>query len=210
MAMIAIKFVIAHEIGHLYNGHCHYRAAINNNTSSAFMLYNKGKADIPLNELHTLEIDADAFAMCRIIDMVVNSLFSDELLLSIINNKSDIFKMLGFSMHGLFRIIGHEQDLKEGGFEKSHPPFLIRLMEITDAGRIAISKLNKDLEIDYQNFYSGLSHCEQILQELLKKEPFTEDQIANEVNIAYLERINVTWKALRLKLLPYTRTCLAE
>ncbi|MFS0555241.1 hypothetical protein [Brevibacillus sp. 179-C9.3 HS] len=205
MAMLAIKFVIAHEVGHLYNGHCHYRQAVSKKTSSAFMLHNNGDLDIPVMELYAMEINADEFAMCRLIEIVINQLYKDNNLLSVISNKRDIFKILGFSIHGLFSILEYEQLHKKIQRNQSHPPLIIRKMFAFEAARIQALNRASELAVVIDGLYEGIIHCEKILAKIYHNETLTIDKIVDPENEHQMNNIIETWSKLMTKMEKYSR-----
>lgn len=86
MSMVAVTFCIFHEIGHIYNGHVGYLNEIKKNSS-----------DLSDLERLTIEMDADAFAISRIIDEI--------LLKKITDGSNDIYKLVQIISYGLMGLI---------------------------------------------------------------------------------------------------------
>ena len=63
----SLQFMIAHELGHIFNGHCEYKKSLSFNQNSRFQIFepetaNKKSTGLSPLDQRTLEYDADAFA----------------------------------------------------------------------------------------------------------------------------------------------------
>ncbi len=109
LANLAIRFIITHEMGHLFNGHCDFLKKLYAVPKSEMIM----KSIIPgLEESYaldrrTLEMDADASAATSSIDNIIElykGLKDEETIpfLSKLDKKSTLFKLWSFSVHSIF------------------------------------------------------------------------------------------------------------
>ncbi|WP_018306941.1 hypothetical protein [Desulfitobacterium hafniense] len=133
MAMCAIKFLIAHEIGHIFNGHTKYYKDVRNQIKR--IEENGGKDLTKLNQLYldlqTMEMDADAFAICRLIDEVIDLFITKDKILELLKTPSDVIKLLIYAIHGIFYLCKDTDQVNY--MKKEHPPSLIRESLIYEA-----------------------------------------------------------------------------
>lgn len=139
IAMIAVKFIIAHEIGHIAEGHLRYLMKINKGDSVKLNMSEVFYENIDVKVLQCLEIDADTFASCYLMSYLQNELIKDETLLKIVKDTSDIYKLVGISIHCVFYLIGFNKDQwkipEKSKHRFSHPQALTRLNLILDVCR---------------------------------------------------------------------------
>lgn len=142
IAMIATKIVIAHEIGHILNGHLDYRKE-NGDSSISFSMSNVRNSHRNSVELQAMEIDADEFAACQIISILEDELLADTKLREIICNEEQIYRIVGCSIQCVFYLIGVKNNFWEVDepHKYSHPPALTRLNLFLDTCR---GQLNND------------------------------------------------------------------
>lgn len=89
IAMVALKCIIAHEIGHLLSGHIEYRKNNGENRISFSMAETISNVDNTI--LQVMEMDADQFSACQIVTILEDELIRDERLLSILGDKKQIY-----------------------------------------------------------------------------------------------------------------------
>lgn len=127
MAMFATKFLVAHEIGHIYNGHTEYYKSI------CEKIKNKnGDIESLYLDLQTMEMDADAFAINRMVDEVFRLSKSNDKIFSLLNNKIEIIKILEAAIHGVFYIF-RDYDKDVNYKLRKHPSAYAREMMVLDA-----------------------------------------------------------------------------
>lgn len=144
LSMFAIKYLIAHEIGHAFNGHSIYYNEVRE------MIKKPGKQ---LNQcyldLQTMEIDADAFAATRIMEEAFVFYKSEKNKLHL-TDKADILKMPIYAIHCLYYLFRDYRTWDE--FHKEHPPAYIRESMSIGAAK---ETLNKHLLFFGDDFYIG-------------------------------------------------------
>ena len=119
LSMFSIKYLIAHEVGHAFNGHSIYynqvRRMIQESSGSQLRQC--------YLDLQTMEMDADAFASTRIMEEAFLFYKSDINKLHLAN-KVDIFKMPIYAIHCLYYIFRDYRTWEE--FCEEHPPAFVR------------------------------------------------------------------------------------
>ncbi len=148
MAMFAIKFLTAHEIGHIFNGHTahylHVREEIKklNNNICKDQLY---------LDLQSMEMDADVFGINRVVDEIVYMINNKDDIFNILKNSEDIFVLLLYAIHGLFYLWR-----LENGYDnmcnykyKEHPPMFIREGLIYGAASEHLMHILNNYKLDY-------------------------------------------------------------
>ncbi|CQR51503.1 hypothetical protein [Paenibacillus riograndensis] len=209
MAMFAIKFIILHEIGHHYNGHIMYLNSSNHKTNAL----NHENSCVSLLDLQTLEMDADAFAISRLIYEILVLLSEDNRICQILKSIDDIFTLFVISIHTLFLIFKKEgQGTTNSHFSPYLPSFIRSAINIDCAKTNIFFKAQgiitseKFLEIAKKSvcdaeeyFYSlyGISHIDDA-KDLLERDTSPQINIFNN------------WSVLRKKLEPFARLRLAD
>lgn len=144
IAMLAVKFIINHEIGHILNGHLLYRSSCGEQKVEFHMT---DSGDSPLNkiDLQCMEIDADSFAVCELMSCIEKELIYDQCLLEIVESIDDIYKIAGCSIQCVFYLIGKLQDkwIVDTPECYSHPPVLTRVNLLLDVCREALGNDDK-------------------------------------------------------------------
>ena len=139
IAMIAVKFVIAHEIGHIVEGHLRYLMKTNKRDNVRLNMSEIFYESVNAKTLQCLEIDADSFACCYLMSYLQKDLINDKSLLNIVQDTSDIYKLVGISIHSVFYLIGFNKDqwaIPEASKHRfAHPQALTRLNLILDVCR---------------------------------------------------------------------------
>lgn len=110
-SLFALRFVFAHELGHLLNGHSYYLGslyAISNIDMRGKRFFSNLNKKIEENyalDRRTLEMDADAFAAtCGMDNIIMLYQKNDEpgILFEALNKPIEIFKLWSFSIHSVF------------------------------------------------------------------------------------------------------------
>lgn len=133
MSMFAIKFLVSHEMGHLYNGHSELYLATREAIKNEKLKY-KPSDDILQSsylDLQTMEWDADCFGICRVIDEVMHMYRNNDKILSYFKEPVDLLRLVAYSIHCIF-IRFRNIDTKSYKY-KEHPPSLVREASIFDA-----------------------------------------------------------------------------
>lgn len=197
MSMFAIKFIIFHEIGHLLHGHCQYVSSLKSGICSFHM--NKGYTSInnPL-EAKTLEMDADAFAACILLDEIKEMFVKNDEIFTILNNSTDIYKLYSTAIQGVFFLL--EENWQDFVSSDTHPDANLRGMLCLDGAR---RKLRVQ-RIDAQNIFDG--SMVKLLKALVAKNKWNEDEVLYKMGIGAKtgEEILKYWReTLSKKLMPF-------
>lgn len=153
IAMVALKLIIAHEIGHILSGHIQYRQRCGENGIAFSMANTNSSMD---NEtLQVMEIDADQFAACQIMTILENELLNDEKLKSILLDQKQIYRLVGSAIQCVFYLIGIKNDFwkTETPSQYTHPPACTRVNLFLDIMRL---QMGKDREEDWSQVANGV------------------------------------------------------
>lgn len=153
IAMVALKLIIAHEIGHLLSGHIQYRQRCGEN-GIAFSMANTNSS-VDNETLQVMEIDADQFAACQIMTILENELLNDEKLKSILLDQKQIYRLVGSAIQCVFFLIGIKNDFwkTETPSQYTHPPACTRINLFLDIMRL---QMGKDREEDWSQVANGV------------------------------------------------------
>lgn len=173
MAMFAIKWIIAHEIGHVFNGHTSYYSEIRKKIQNE---NNEDEKEKLFLELQAMEIDADAFAVNRIIDVVMDLYKNNDKILNMLKNQKDLFKLVIFSIHGVFYMF-RDSDLY-GCTKGEHPPTFIRECLVLSSMKECLLK-NYNFKIDDNYIVEDVGKIESLMCRL--------DGKSNENYIDYIK-----------------------
>lgn len=173
MAMFAIKWIIAHEIGHAFNGHTKYYLEIRKKLDGEV---NEDTKEQLFLDLQTMEMDADTFAINRIIDVVMDLYKKNDKILSILKNQKDLLKLVVFSIHGVFYLF-RDSDLYTST-KIEHPPTAIRECFVIDSMKEALLK-NYKFKVDHQYLVKDIGKIEKFICQV--------DGKNNERYIRYIE-----------------------
>lgn len=109
MSMISIKFVILHELGHLYNGHVAlHKVSTNAKYKELYMTFQGVDSSLTRIDYQTMEMDADAFAMTNLIDHIVEVWNSNKNFFTYCPTFSDLMYLITFTLNILFLLIKDE------------------------------------------------------------------------------------------------------
>ncbi|MGG7177436.1 hypothetical protein ACQPU1_07595 [Clostridium paraputrificum] len=205
LVSMAVKFVILHEIGHIYNGHTLYLNRIRD----------VGR-DIGDLEMLTMDMDADAFAITRLVNEIISKFIEIEKgkKLYLVTYKYSLIQILSISIFGVLQLI--YSDYKSAELTgKRQLPIEVRIVKALGCIKINIENLNLfGIDEEYVdeciwssvgvigNFYSTLYGEKDELDQFIKN--------INEYNINLDDDIRETWKQLRVNLIKYARCKLAE
>ena len=168
IAMIAIIFIISHEIGHILSGHLIYLLEHGEAYESFYMTGNN--TDLINNmDMQAMEIDADNFLICQLMSLLETELLDDQLLLDTVSDISEIYKLVGCAIQCVFYLVGinKNQWIEDNPRGHSHPPSLTRVNLLLDICRYTLSGENADQKFRY--IVQGIILAQKNLRNYLKK-----------------------------------------
>lgn len=152
LAKFAIEIIVAHEVGHLYNGHTEY----------FFQLQHELETDISeqrrkqcLLDLRTLEYDADTHAVNRILEEAIHLIDTKD---KILQSGENVFNLLQYAIHGLCFLMRIEKPEKiEQYMELDHPHPISREMWMIGALKQHFNYLKRARGIKYDHDFENSS-----------------------------------------------------
>ena len=155
--MIALKIIIAHEIGHLLSGHIEYRQNSGENIISFSM--SETTSNIDNTTLQVMELDADQFSACLLVNILEDELVTDEKLRAILGNDEQIYQLIGISIQCVFYLIGIKTGFwkTENPKQYTHPPASTRVNMFLDVIR---KQIGKNREEDWFQIVKGVIHAQ--------------------------------------------------
>ena len=216
MSMFAIKFAILHEIGHLFDGHVFYHRSYNELIiEDKYTMTSQINSPISSLDYQTMEMDADAFAISRIIEEIIIMLQEDTLIKSVLNNSNDIFTLFVYSLHCFFKLIKDERKQSLDFKKSTHLPRWIREVINLDCAKTNIKYKAQNIISEYEfediiknaclkaeNQYNAITTQTIDKHEIIEQ---SSEEVLNHYN-----NITNNWKFLRIKLYPYARARLAN
>ena len=153
IAMIALKMIIAHEIGHLLGGHIQYRKK-QGEERIAFSMSNISSS-VDNEILQVMEIDADQFSACQIMTILENDLVNDERLKSILSEQKQVYRLVGSAIQCVFYLIGIKNNFwkTQTPSQYTHPPACTRINLFLDIMRL---QMGKEREKDWAQIANGV------------------------------------------------------
>lgn len=153
IAMVALKIIIAHEIGHLLSGHIQYRQQ-HGESSVAFSMANTNSS-VDNETLQVMEIDADQFSACQIMTSLETNLINDEKLNSILLDQEQIYRLVGSAIQCVFYLIGIKNNFwkTDTPYKYTHPPACTRVNLFLDIMRL---QMGKGREKDWAQIANGV------------------------------------------------------
>ena len=210
------RFIILHELGHIFDGHCFFLSKIEKEFSYMPMYFeeeNDEDEKIAL-DFRTLEMDADAFAVTQ---SIVHVVYLYENFESEVQIKSiepiDLFYWWSFAIRSHFLVC--EDKFNDHQYKKSmkHLPSLSRWnLNITIAYEIIEnSMLDKDLKKKiHERLISGAKNGECVYNEIKYTNYNWINEIQNnKMDKEYVDEVNANWKKIRDELDKYSRLMLA-
>lgn len=202
IAMLATKIVIAHEIGHILNGHLSYRKERGESTIS-FSMSNTCILNHSNAALQAMEIDADEFAACQIISILEGELLADTKLKKIISDDAQIYRMVGCAIQCVFFLIGVKNNFWEVDKPQnySHPPALTRLNLFLETCRGLLNDDSKWAQLVQGVIIAHKNFCSHYNVEFIHREQFVLDIMGKN---EYGEIVVDNWRTLKQDLLPFS------
>lgn len=203
IAMMAVKFIIAHEIGHILSGHLLYRSSYGEEKVE-FHMTSSGISKVSRVNLQCMEIDADSFAACELVSSLEKELLYDGKLLNIIESQDEIYKIAGCAIQCVFYLIGKLQNnWRNNTPEKySHPPAITRVNLLLDVCRGVISDDKK-----WGGILQGCVIAERNLNDYFKIGNDSMDQFIIDIigSDKYGQHLLGIWRDLKKELAEYTK-----
>ena len=203
IAMLAVKFIIAHEIGHVLGGHLLYRN-FHGEEKVEFHMTNNGTSKLSMINLQCMEIDADSFAACELISFLEKELLYDKKLLSIIESQEEIYKIAGCAIQCVFYLIGKLQNSWTVNTPEkySHPPALTRINLLLDVCRGILLDDKK-----WGGILQGCVIAERNLNDYFKMGNDSMDQFILDIigSDKYGQYLLEKWRELKKELAEYTK-----
>lgn len=212
MAMISIKFIFLHEIGHLFNGHVSlYKASSSDYSKKLFMTLLNFDTNLTALDFRTMEMDADAFAITNLIDDIIELWKNDDRLKAFCSNLQDLFYLIAFTLNILLLMVQDENTKDISTTNTNQLDFLNRI--IFSVGSFKTNVLYKFKEkIDINNFdnvmNAALKKSTIYYNTIYRKEQSWFDDNSSNISKNHTE-ISSNWKSLRKRLLPLSRLPLA-
>lgn len=148
LAKFAIEIIVAHEIGHLYNGHTEYYFTLQQELNSGI---SEKRREQCLLDLRTLEYDADAYAVNRVLEEVVYLIECQDKILNLLESKEKVLDLLMHAIHGLcFLMRIEESERIDKNAELDHPHPIIREICMISALKQHFKKMKEIKNIGYE------------------------------------------------------------
>lgn len=208
---VSIHFIIAHEFGHIYLGHC---CLTNDNTSKGrlHMAYDSSIGISPL-DFQTLEMNADSLAICRTVDFTLFRPYHHAGILSLIHDQNRALDLLVHAINITFFVLRYMMPpISDPSFQfrHHHPIFLRQVMNLNTLQKYINSEHGYNVTFDY--LYHQLIDDEAKLCDMYYI-PLVADHYMNNLSPIMLnheQHLRQNWNAIRDKLKPYARSPLND
>lgn len=148
LAKFAIEIIVAHEIGHLYNGHTEYYLTLQQELNSGI---SEKRREQCLLDLRTLEYDADAYAVNRVLEEVVYLIECQDKILNLMESEKAVLDWLMYAIHGLcFLMRIEETERIDQNAKLDHPHPIIREICMISALKQHFKKMKEIKNIRYE------------------------------------------------------------
>lgn len=216
LQVMSFNFIVCHELGHLFNGHIDFGRL---NLMKEIMNFNQSdRSEIIYNK--TIELDADAFAMNRMLE------FNENLITNKLkeNNSENVvryyYKILLFSMYSFYLFLGETFKASEIKEDTYFSPAVRQLLNLTIAEEFVarerpefsekIKKITMSLmlEADFtlDKYYSKETSDESKQIYLMQKSNYFQSPELNEEMIM----VKKHWNAIRDELQKNARYTLSK
>ncbi|MGD6891366.1 hypothetical protein [Bacillus mobilis] len=134
--MFVILYVVSHELGHIYDGHLDLLEK-----KEYFYMLEKSDLDAQMAlDNRTIEMDADAFAMARVFNLVYNTNFNGSSNIIKKLGESFLYKLMMFSLHSFYLFFEEEKlNLGDMAYEAYFPIKVRQFLNLD----VAIAQLKK-------------------------------------------------------------------
>jgi len=149
-------------------------------------------------EAKAIEMDADAFAACALLDEVSNIFKTNDIILSTLKSQLDVYALYAMAIQGVFFLL--EENWQDNISSKTHPPANLRGIMCVEGAkkRLASQSLNIDTILLYP--------IAKLTNALTKKYNWDQNKVVSnmEKSTNEFELILDYWKStLSKKLKPY-------
>lgn len=205
---ISSHFVIAHEFGHIYLGHCDLPNLKTSTNISLHIAYDSRLGITPL-DFQTLEMNADSLAMCRTVDYVLFRPYHHIGILSLIHDQNRALELLIRAINITFFVLRHMMPPMADPYyqyKKHHPIFLRQIMNLSTLLKYINYVHGYDISFNY--IISVFASDEAKLCDLYYI-PLVADHYMNDLTplmLDYEQSLRNNWNNIRDKLLPYARS----
>lgn len=224
--LFVIRYIIAHELGHLLNGHLYLVNSLYSVSKIEMILkykifsLSKGNLTDYALDRRTLEMDADAFAASISISNLTGIILNKNQFQNFLNsleNPLQIFELWTFAVHSIFMMFEQESS-KEYSQKSFYLPNISRELLNLDAAMNALDGLRlkgyfKCNDTDYNfiknYFYSGINIAEKFFNNFKCTNYEFINDIKNNVCAEECDKVLKNWNnRLRAKLEKYARAIL--
>ena len=219
VAMLAIRFIFTHEVGHIVNGHTRLMYDLYMNSKIYMCMEKSNNVFQYCLDRRTLEMDADAAAATNSIDNILmlyekeKKILEDMQIFSI----EDLFELWGFSVACVF--LKFELDIKSSYNSNSYYlPNDARYLLVIDAARQTLLSYNRNELMSYtvdvkkydKAVTKSLLEAEKFFRLYGEDLSFTKFLKNNRKKfVSFSEEVNNNWdNNLRSRLERYSRTVL--
>ena len=207
------RFIVLHELGHLFNGHCKRCQEITQDRSYFMPMYYNPQKEITNREaldIRTLEMDADAFAATQSVTHIVYLYdnFCEKVNVPNIEPK-DIFYWWGFAIRSHFLMC--QEKFKDSKYYENmtHMPSNARWTMIYNSVTQVIGFLNKnesEKNVFVDNITKGAVEAEFKFNRIMHTNYRWFDEIINnEQYIEYKEKIDANWEKMKFEMEKFAR-----
>lgn len=204
---VSIHFIICHEFAHLYCGHCDLLNEINNKNVQLRLNLDSDIGITPL-DFQTMEMNADAMAVCRTINYVLFEPYHDKSIVELIHNKNIEIDLLLKAINIIFFVLrDFMPPVSDEYFEtrKHHPTFLRQIMNLQTLKKYLKIEYNKSIsdEIINQQFAVDEKSLCKLFYIPLNIEHYRNN--LNQVFIEHEQKLRANWNLIYHKLTPFSR-----
>lgn len=201
LTIMAIEFIILHELGHIYNGHLEFDSV----SRLRRMLLHEGNL-----ESRTIEMDADAYATTRSFSKYLQQNIESEMKI-IASNKLDMLRFWVFATHSFFFLF--EQtflNYDEMHLEDYYPRIIRQALNMEISTRI-VSEYEPDLVENYEKVLNDtFSLAENVYSRIGGRSASRRKEEILTINdprvVSYMEQVDEYYEStLRHKLGKYAR-----
>lgn len=228
VSLLAIRFIVMHELGHLINGHAHFLGSLYANDKIEMIfkgalsnITNKMEISYALDR-RTLEMDADAFAattsMTNLTE-IINNKESHPYLIDHLENPYQIFELWSFAVHLIFM----EFERNANSTYSKHEYYLpnsTRALLCHDSAINAVKLLRevgyfkcneKEVELINDYLIKGLDRAQNYFNSIYSTKFNFYTDILNPNLINFVEEVQSHWNnKLRFKLQKFSRAPLYD
>lgn len=219
LEVFVFRFILLHEFGHIFNGHCSYLADKEKKNVAIPMYYtdNMNRENISALDIRTMEMDADMFAVTQSIWhlLFLYTDFDSQVQCEGIK-PMDLFYWWAFAIRCHFLLCEDRfMDAQKYYEDMKHLPSNARWGMIADTAtdiienKINPTVLNTMEAID--RFFHGIMEAEKVFNELKYTSYSWYDELAeNEQYEHYRNQVNENWNIVVEELKAYSRCPLFE